>query len=366
MVLSTLLFYASQQVGTTYGEFNSIKEDFTGIQACEIFPEKIESLLSDLNAHLDRASFYKNSLQMVSVTYDTYEATWSAWTSENLTVTASTYGEGGFGGPAGMEQETAAADVSGQIAELSKQLENLQLIYDGNRSAWDQLSAEMSASSAITLELLQLIQQSQPNCVEIRQASLFGSISDRVNQPQFLSGALRDSLGDILAYLRKIYDAGLELDRLPYLSTNRIEGIYVFEGYAANGDPVSQELLAYYNSLQQSMSSTMTDLSSDILKLEEFQATLLEAAELRRLAELERAKQLETEQAKQLEQEQQELEQEPKQEEEQHEDTDLGHGETPPGVDEPHQDTESGSEPVDAPINADPNQTGTGVDANDV
>ncbi len=365
MVLSTLLIYASQQVGTTYGEFNSSKEDYTGIQACEIFPERIESLLTDLNTRLEQASAYKNSLQPVTVTYATYEATWSSWAVSNHTVTSSTYGESESAAPGGMDPATAADSVSGQIDELTGQLKNLQLIYDSNRNTWDQLTREMAASSAINLDLLQLIRQSQPNCVEIKQASLLGSIGNRLNQPQFLSVSLRDSLNDILVFLQKIYDAGLELDRLPYLSSNRIEGVYIFDGVSVSGDPVSQELLSYYNGMQQSMSSSMTNLSSDILKLEGLRASLLEAAEAQERAEAEAAKQLELEEAIRLEQEQQEQQEEQQQEQvEQPAGTESGNAETPPGENNP-QEAGSGSEPIDSPDNTESNQTGTGVDANE-
>lgn len=380
MALSTLLFYASQQVGTTYGEFNSFKEDLTGIQACEIFPEKIESLLTDLNNSLQQASDYKRSLQSDSVTYATYEETWSAWAPRNHTVTSSTYGEDEPADSAGSDLETAAGDISGQIDKLSDQLKNLQLIYDSNRIAWDHLSEEMAASSAIALDLLQHIQLSQPNCVEIKQASLLSSIGNRLNQSQFLSDSLRDSLNSILVFLQKIYDTGLELDRLPYQSSNRIEGIYIFEGYAASGDPVSQELLSYYNGLQQSLSSSITNLSSDILKLEGLRETLLEAAEAQRLAEEERMKQFELEQAKRLEQEQQELQELQELQEQQEQELsqapeeqqpeqpagiESGNAGTPPDEESPSE-TKDGSGPFAAPEDTDSNQTDTGVDANDL
>ncbi|GJM76981.1 hypothetical protein HMSSN036_91970 [Paenibacillus macerans] len=43
LIFSTLLLWTSQQVGTTFGEFTSVREDHSEIKACRVFPSQIET-----------------------------------------------------------------------------------------------------------------------------------------------------------------------------------------------------------------------------------------------------------------------------------------------------------------------------------
>lgn len=271
------MFYTSQQIGTTYGEFVSYKENFTGLESCRIFPQNIENLLADLNNRLERASFYSESLLQITVTDATYVAPTGLPAAETVTdstygtpisapsdvsVTSSTYGGGG---------ETTATsstyNASEQIEALSNRLQHIQWISTNVEQIWNRISEELAAAREIASELVRWLGTAHPNCVEIGQVSLLDELVLFSNEQNLLSDSMKTFFRDTHIYLRQIYDTGLELNRSPVMTGNQIEQIDAFGGSGVDGDPVSTELWAYYRELEEKLTASIDTLTSNISNL---------------------------------------------------------------------------------------------------
>ncbi|EHS55461.1 hypothetical protein WG8_4321, partial [Paenibacillus sp. Aloe-11] len=271
LILSTLLLWTSQQVGTTFGGFTSGHEDNLEIKACRVFPSQIESQLSLLAEHLERAASLKGRLM----------------------------GASGFEVSSRLEE--AAADLSERIGELNAMIQQLEQQKALNQSIWQELLQELASSSALIHELLTSLNELEPNCANLSQTTLLDRITDLLKRHGMLSDPLSGTLQEILNYLRSVHQLGL-------MTSNSIEA----DSYAAfafaqpfdgritvDGDPVGGELLAYFESVQASLQSAIAGLTADISSLEAQRAKLLTEAEAQRLAKIERRKKHQKEQAKQ-------------------------------------------------------------------
>lgn len=62
MAVSVLIMYTSNQIGSTYGEYNTSQEQITSIGLCSVFPGQIEQLLSEFSGHVRTIIELKSSL----------------------------------------------------------------------------------------------------------------------------------------------------------------------------------------------------------------------------------------------------------------------------------------------------------------
>lgn len=277
LVLSTLVFYASQQIGTTYGEFVTSKEDFTGLESCRIFPQNIENLLADLNNRLERASSYGETLLQTTVTDATYDAQTEFPAAE--TVTDSTYGtaraifahsddsvtSSTYGGGSEATATSSTYDASEQIEALSNRLQHLQWINTNVQQIWNLISEELSAAREIASELAQWLGTSHPNCVEIGQVALLDQLVLFADEPNLLSDSMKTFIRDTYIYLRQIFDTGAELNRALLMTGNQIGQVDAFGGGSGvDGDPASTELWAYYRELERRLGTSIDALTSTI------------------------------------------------------------------------------------------------------
>ncbi|MCC3378214.1 hypothetical protein JO375_01035 [Paenibacillus sp. UY79] len=266
LILSTLLLWTSQQVGTTFGRFTSVREDNSEIKACRVFPSQIESQLSLLAEHLEQAASLKGRLM----------------------------GASGF--EVSSRLESATADLSERIGELNTMIQQLEQQKALNQSIWQELLQELAASSALIHELLTSLDELEPNCAQLSQTTLLDRITDHLKRHRLLSDPLSGTLQEILNYLRSVHQLGLmTFDSFEADSNAAFTFAQPFDGQiAVDGDPVGGELLAYFESVQASLQSSIAGLTADI--------SSLEAQRGQRLTEIGRLKKLKEEQAKQEEQ----------------------------------------------------------------
>lgn len=296
-----MLLWTSQQVGTTFGEYTSVSEDNSEIKACRVFPSQIESQLSLLAEHLERAVSLKGRLVSVTVIPAAYDpsATDSVYAGGD---SAGSEIESGF--EASSRLEAAADDLSERIGELNAMIQQLEQQKALNQSIWQELQQEIAAASVPIHELLTSLNELEPNCAELSQTTLLDRITGLLEQLGLHSGPLGGTLQEILNYLRSVHQLGLTTsDGFEADSDAAVAFAQPFDGrIAACGDLIGEELLAYFESVQASVQSAIDGLTADISSLEEQRAQLLAEAEEQRLAEIERLKQLQEEQAKPEEQ----------------------------------------------------------------
>lgn len=285
LILSTLLLWTSQQVGTTFGGFTSVSEDNSEIKACRVFPSQIESQLSLLAEHLERAASLKGRLM-------------------SATDSASAGGEDTSGFEVSSRLEANAGDLSGRIGELNAMIQQLEQQKVLNQSTWQELLQELAAASVPIHELLTSLNDLEPNCAKLPQTVLLDRITDLLKRHGLLSDSLRGPLQEILSYLRSVHQLGLMTsDSFEASGYPAFVFAQLFDGrIAVDGDPVGRELLTYFESVQASLQSAIAGLTSDISSLKTRRAQLLAEEEAQRAAESEQLKKLQEEQAKQEEQ----------------------------------------------------------------
>ncbi|WP_256022322.1 hypothetical protein [Paenibacillus kribbensis] len=269
LILSTLLLWTSQQVGTTFGGFTSVREDNLEIKACRVFPSQIESQLSLLAEHLERAASLKGRLM----------------------------GASGF--EVSSRSEADGADLSERIGELNAMIQQLEQQKALNQSIWQELLQELAASSALIHELLTSLNELEPNCANLSQTTLLDRITDLLKRHGLLSDPLSGTLQEILNYLRSVHQLGLMTsDSFEADSYAAFAFAQPFDGrIAVDGDPVGGELLAYFESVQASLQSAIAGMTANISSLEAQRAQLLTETKAQRLAKIERLKKLQKEQA---------------------------------------------------------------------
>ncbi|WP_059041080.1 hypothetical protein [Paenibacillus rubinfantis] len=318
LILSTLLLWTSQQVGTTFGEFTSVREDNSEIKACRVFPSQIESQLALLAEHLDRAASLKGRLIGATLTRAAIDTTLPISTPSlpDASVTApaapsatdAVYTGASESGSseatpdfsASLQLESAADGLSSRISELNATIQQLQQQQALNQSIWQELVHELAAATAVIHGLLTSLNELEPNCAELTQTTLLDRIADLLKGSGLLSGPIRGTLQEILSFLRSIHQSGLARSTEGFAAVAFASPFTSLSTYGdlASNDPVSGEDLAYFHSVQASLESAISGLTAEISSLEAQRAQLLADAEAQRLAEIERLKQLEEEKAK--------------------------------------------------------------------
>lgn len=321
LILSTLLLWTSQQVGTTFGEFTSVREENSEIKACRVFPSQIESQLALLAEHLERASSLKGRLIGATLTRAAIDTSTpiSAPMLPDAGVTApaspaapsatdAVYSGGDGSGSseatpdfsASLQLEAAADGLSARISELNATIQQLQQQLALNQSIWQELVQELAAATAVIQGLLTSLSELEPNCAELTQTTLLDRISDLLKSSGLLSGPLRGTLQEILSFLRSIHQSDLAVSTDGFAAVafaSPFAGQLAYDVSSLN-DPVGGEERAYFDSVQASLESAIGGLTAEISGLEAQWAQMLAEAEAQRLAEIERLKQLEEAKAK--------------------------------------------------------------------
>ncbi|MGG3455270.1 hypothetical protein [Paenibacillus rhizolycopersici] len=319
LILSTLLLWTSQQVGTTFGEFTSVREDNSEIKACRVFPSQIESQLALLAEHLERAASLKGKLIGATLTRAAIDTTTpisapvlpdtvAPAPQADPSATDAVFSGGDESGSseviadfsASLQMEAAADGLSTRISELNATIQQLQQQLALNQSIWQELVQELAAATAVIHGLMTSLNDLEPNCAEITQTTLLDRIADLLKGSGLLSGPLRGTLQEILSYLRSIQPSDLSISSDGFAAVtiaSPFAGMSTYDD-STFSNPVGGEDLAYFESVQASLESAIAGLTSEISGLEAQRAQLLAEAEAQRLAEIERVKQLEEQKAK--------------------------------------------------------------------
>ncbi|AIQ38971.1 hypothetical protein MKX70_03730 [Paenibacillus sp. FSL R7-0312] len=302
MAVSVLIMYTSNQIGSTYGEYNTSQEQITSIGLCSVFPGQIEQLLSEFSGHVRTIIELKSSLgsHIPSGNYTTPPI------SEELSAE---------------ELDQVSSEISEQIRLASDTVNALDTQLSFNAGIWQQILQEIGSAAAILHQLGGYMVNLEPNCLEIRDAQFFEQLQEGLHQSGVLSESLTDTLTGIVHYLNTIHDLG---GSLPTGNPDRVllrqesfgfpaeEPIFSFMARAYNADPnVSSALQSSYDQLSAELTASRDNLSSTITTLQEQQVHIAEAkAALEEKAKAEEAERLALEKQKQEEAEALKLEQE--------------------------------------------------------
>lgn len=302
MAVSVLIMYTSNQIGSTYGEYNTSQEQITSIGLCSVFPGQIEQLLSEFSGHVRTIIELKSSLggHIPSGNYTTPPI------SEELSAE---------------ELDQVSSEISEQIRLASDTVNALDTQLSFNAGIWQQILQEIGSAATILHQLGGYMVNLEPNCLEIRDAQFFEQLQEGLHQSGVLSESLTDTLTGIVHYLNTIHDLG---GSLPTGNPDRVllrqesfgfpaeEPIFSFMARAYNADPnVSSALQSSYDQLSAELTASRDNLSSTITTLQEQQVHIAEAkAALEEKAKAEEAERLALEKQKQEEAEALKLEQE--------------------------------------------------------
>jgi hypothetical protein len=345
MAVSVLLMYTSNQIGSTYGEFNTSQEQNSSIELCSVFPGQIEQLLSEFSGHIRMIIELKSSLDSHSASGNYNAPLISAELSAE-------------------DLDRISAEISEQIRLASDTVSALDTQLNFNAGIWQQILQEIGSAAAILHQLGGYMVNLEPNCLEIRDAQFFEQLQEGLNQSGVLSESLMDTLTGIVHYLNTIHDIG---GSLPTGNPDRVllrqerfgfpaeEPIFSLMARAYNTEPyVSPVLQSTYDQLSAELTASMDNLSSTISTLQEQQVHIAEAkAALEEKAKAEEAERLA------LEQQKQEAEEALKQENEQtrhNPPAAVLPGEDPsieePGIEAPIGEKPAGAESPDAEVTA--------------
>lgn len=296
--MSVLIITTSQQVGTTFGEFNIDQENTAVIEACQVFPSEIQKLLSGLHGHLDILTTLKHELasgtDMAGSLSDSYA--YSGGSLEELSL-----------------QEQF---IMGRISSLQAAAHEAASLSARNEATWQSIRSEVTQAAGIANQLIGTMGTLNPNCAEIKEQTILDQLSDQLKLSQILSSELTTPVQKLLEFFRIIRLSGypdlLNPEQMPsnlVLSAEASEDGSILQSagslvpVSGSADElISPDLTQYYNDVQarnQSRISTYsTSLERLISQLSGVQTAI--AAEKQRLEELEKAKvkQAETEKAR--------------------------------------------------------------------
>lgn len=292
MAVSVLILYTSNQIGSTYGEFNSSQKLDSSIELCSVFPGQIEQLLFEVGDHMTKIAELKASLGSYSVSdfNDSPE----------------------IGGLSLEELDSTAQKITEQISAANSSINALDGQLSFNAGVWQQILHEASRTAELIAQIGGYMINLEPNCLEIRDAQFFQEFQIRVNQSGVLSESIVDTLTGILRYLTSVHEIGgsiapgdpWELAGQPNSDFSLPqEPILAFISKAYTPEPnVSTELLSTYEQLNTEMVNSKSTLSSKLTSLHNQQAQIADTKALMlEQAQKEEAERLELEKKKQEE-----------------------------------------------------------------
>ncbi|AWB45858.1 hypothetical protein DCC85_17805 [Paenibacillus sp. CAA11] len=186
-VLSAILIGLSHQIGSTYGEYNELKEQQGEISVCRVFPSDVIQLLKQLETTLMEAESLRSSLQSPM---DLGEG---RFTSFQVTH-----------GMSLQDLEAAVSALSVEQVQLAGQLSEVNARFAANQTIWEQLNVKASEANELLNRLYEAAADNASNCTEIKQNTLLQDISARLQSDQVLPDSQRSSLQSILAYLQAV------------------------------------------------------------------------------------------------------------------------------------------------------------------
>lgn len=287
MAVSVLFLTTSQQVGSTYGGFGATTQTTSTISFCEVFPNSVKGLLTELKDHIERANALKGSLQ-------------------SYTPSGSLTDVSGIEGMSLDELDVAAQEISIQISALQSQIDGVNEQLATNSQIWNEINSELNAAAAVLFQIGGYMTSLDSNCLEIKDEQFFRELQSSLNQSGVISESLNASLNGVIQYLNSIHDIGL-----PFASvvTSDVYGqpelrnevfqqplpfLISFNQPAGN---ISSELTSTYenlntemNSLKESAASGISNLQSQLQLISQAREQQLEALEKARLEALEQAK----------------------------------------------------------------------------
>ncbi|SEU23962.1 hypothetical protein SAMN03159358_4269 [Paenibacillus sp. NFR01] len=182
-----LLLYTSSQIGGTYGNFRNTLEENSSIELCSVFPGQIEQLLNEFDRHVDTLIELKSKLTGYSG---------KSGYSPSADISAMTL----------PELDQAAQELSGQMASAAADIEQLDQQLKLNAGVWGQMLQEAASTAAVLQKIGGYMLNSDPNCLEIRDAQFFEKFRSHVDQSNVISETLAETLAGIIKYLSSIHE----------------------------------------------------------------------------------------------------------------------------------------------------------------
>ncbi|WP_110931491.1 hypothetical protein [Paenibacillus bouchesdurhonensis] len=296
LLLSALLFILPSQIGITYGDFTSSSDAAVTFQACGIFPEEVEALLSQVNEHIKDADTHKNQFQAFKAS-TTPTASFTSFNSTSdtppispansllatntatasipphATATSATYHDSdknSFDSFHQIKHESTAENTSLQITFLQESLIAVNDQLASNSYLFQKITYELESGAFLLNDIIQKIRDKSINCVKFSRSALLDEGENLLNQDNLLSPSFYTSLAGLMEYLRQVYEAGIAIQNVPNSLTNQLgdrESSYRMLNEATS-DAASPELLQYYRDLQSSLEADKQAISSELLFLE--------------------------------------------------------------------------------------------------
>lgn len=182
-----LLLYTSSQIGSTYGNFRNTLEENSSIELCSVFPGQIEQLLNEFDQHVNTLIELKSKLTGYSG---------KSGYSPSADISAMTL----------PELDQAAQELSGQMASAAADIEQLDQQLKLNAGVWGQMLQEAASAAAVLQKIGGYMLNSDPNCLEIRDAQFFEKFRSHVDQSHVISETLAETLAGIIKYLSSIHE----------------------------------------------------------------------------------------------------------------------------------------------------------------
>lgn len=287
MAVSVLFLTTSQQVGSTYGGFGATTQTTSTISFCEVFPNSIKGLLTELKDHIERATALKGSLQ-------------------SYTPSGSLSDVSGIEGMTLDELDVAAQEISTQISALQSQIDGVNEQLATNSQIWNEINGELNAAAAVLFQIGGYMTSLDSNCLEIKDEQFFRELQSSLNQSGVISESLNASLKGVIQYLNSIHDIGLPFASVvtsdvygqPELRNEAFQQplpfLIPFSQPAGN---ISSELTSTYenlntemNGLKELATSGISNLQSQLQLISQTREQQLEALEKARLEALEQTK----------------------------------------------------------------------------
>lgn len=287
MAVSVLFLYTSQQVGNTYGGFGATTQATSTISFCEVFPNSIKGLLTELKDHIEKATALKGSLQSYAPSGSLSDVS-------------------GIEGMSLDELDVAAQEISSQISALQSQIDGVNEQLATNSQIWNEINSELNAAAAVLFQIGGYMTSLDSNCLEIKDEQFFSELQNSLNQSGVISESLNASLNGVIQYLNSIHDIGLPFASVvtsdvygqPELRNEAFQQPFPYLiAFSQPAGNISSELTSTYenlntemNGLKESATSGISTLQSQLQLISQTREQQLEALEKARLEALEQAK----------------------------------------------------------------------------
>lgn len=290
---SVLVLYTSNQIGSTYGEFNSSQKLESSIGICTVFPSQIQQLLLEFSGHIQKIAELKSALISYPVSMN--------------------FGTPLEVGELSLEELSATAQqISEQISATHSEISVVEDQLNSNIAVWEKILQEVNSAAGLLVQIGGYMINLEPNCLEIRDAKFFQELQNNINQSGVLSESLSNSLNGVVHYLTSIHEIGHSIPNddseeiARQLNTSNLPSLESIVSFLAREQTssldVSADLLTTYEQLNTALVNSKNTLLSHITALQNQQIQITEAeSELLEQAAQEEAERLELEKQEQAE-----------------------------------------------------------------